>query len=216
MLERTRARLAAHAPVCLVPYGDSITEVGRTPGYFGGASTEAMNWGHQLGRLLIEALPGADVHVRNFGIGGQNSYEGLGRLDWLPSYEPDLVLVAFGANDSGWHHLPPEATEQALRTLVEGIQVRYGVDVVVMGMGGENPLDYGMAHMNETLAATRAAAEARGVPFVDTRAAVLAATEGGTRWAEFHHGTRDCHPNDAGHAVWARAACEVILGALQG
>ena len=37
---------------------------------------------------------GKPMDVAHFAIGGQNAYEGLGRLDWLKPLEPDLVLVA--------------------------------------------------------------------------------------------------------------------------
>ena len=64
------------------------------------------------------------------------------------------------------------------------------------------------------LAAQRHVAEQAGVPFVDVRKAMLAATGGGDRWGEFHLAADNCHPNDAGHAVWARAAAATTVAAI--
>ena len=215
MLSRVAACLAARQPVKIVAYGDSISEVGRTPGYFGGASCAEMNWANQLGRLLAAAYPPAQFVVEHFGIGGQNSYEGYGRADWLRPYAPDVVLVAFGANDCGWHYLPAEATGTAIHSLVEWIQTLLGADVLVLGTGGDNPLASTWRHLDETLAATRAAAEHRGVPFVDIRTAILTATAQGDRWEDYHNARQDCHPNDRGHGIWARATFTVIQQELR-
>ena len=203
-------RLAANQPVRIVLYGDSISEVGRTPGYFGGASRPEMNWGKQLQALLANEFPGRQFIVESFGIGGQNTYEGLGRLDWLDSYQADLVLIAFGANDCGWHPIPPESTQTAMTSLVEGIQFRSGSDVVIVGAGGDNPADPLMTHLAETLDAERKAAEAAGVPFVDLRRVMLDLTDNGKRWEAYHNGIQDCHPNDRGHGIWAVTVCEAI------
>ncbi len=210
MLARVAARFAANEPVKIVAYGDSISEVGCTPGYFGGASSAEMNWAGQLGRLLSAAYPTAQLVIEHFGRGGQNSYEGYGRVEWLRPYQPDLVLVAFGANDAGYHFLPPEATYAALTGMVEWIQALLGVDVMVLNAGGDNPREPFMAHLDETQAAIRAAAEQRAVPFVDIRKAILGATSTGERWDAYHYGRQDCHPNDLGHAIWAQAVFAVM------
>jgi len=214
MLSHVAAKLAAKQPVKLVSFGDSISEVGRTPGYYGGASCAAMNWVCQLKDLLANAYPDAEFTVEHFGIGGQNAFEGAGRLDWLGPFNADLVLVAFGANDCGFHYLPPEATAQALTGIIYYTQEVLHSDVILMGMGADNPMKPTMIHVDETLAATRGAAEERGVPYVDVRAAVLSATDNGRRWTDYHNGEQDCHPNDQGHGIWARAVFEVIMREL--
>jgi len=214
MLDRTREKLGRGEPVTIVLYGDSISEVGRSPGYFGGASSAENNWGQVLGRMLNETAPHHRFAVRHFAIGGQNTYEGLGRLDWLAEHEPDLVIVAFGANDCGHQFIEPEATGRALRTLVEGISGRYGADVVIATAGGENPLEPTWRHPDETLAVQRQVAEETHSLLLDVRLAVLAATRDGKDWGDFHNGPQDCHPNDRGHEVWARAAFAVLSEAL--
>ena len=206
----TAARLAAGKPVHIVLYGDSISEVGRTPNYFGGATCRDKNWGERLGALLGRRYRHARFRVSHFAIGGQNAYEGLGRLDWLTALKPDLVLIEFGANDCGWHFIPPAATGLAVGSLVEGIRARTSADVVIVIPGGDNPQSPTMRHLDQTLRALRRTAAVRQSPVVDVRAAILRATQNGRHWTAYHNGLQDCHPNDRGHAVWAQAACAAI------
>lgn len=215
VLSRTQRLIAEKQAVRVVAYGDSISEVGRSERWHGGASAPDKNWARQFGGMLKEAFPGSEFTVLHSGIGGQNTYEGLGRLDGLAELKPDLVLVEFGANDCCYHYLLPEETQQALAALITDIKQRYRADVVVMGMGGDSPLKPFFRHLPETLAAQKKAAEAAGAPFVDTRAAILEATKNGQEWARFHLGADNCHPNDAGHRIWAQAAFEIVAGLLR-
>lgn len=203
-------------PLRVVCYGDSISEVGRSPQWHGGASAAEKNWGQQLGALLKAAYPDSTVTVLNYGIGGHNSYEGLGRLDGLLPLKPDLVLIEFGANDCCYHYLLPEETKLAQQTLAQWAHERTGADVMILGVAGDNPLQPFFLHLNETAKAIREAAAAVNVPYVDLRAAVLKATDDGKRWAEFHLAAGNCHPNDAGHRVWAEAVFAAVQGALIG
>jgi lysophospholipase L1-like esterase len=184
------------------------------PRWSGGAKSPETNWGAVLVKTLGEKHSGSEFTLRHFAIGGQNTAEGLARLDGLEPLAPDLVLVAFGANDCCRHFLEPAETGRALATLVADIHRRFNADVLVVGTAGDNPRKPFFRHLDETLAAQREAAEQAGVPFVDVRAAILDATAGGERWAEFHLAADNCHPNDAGHAIWARVAAATIEAAL--
>lgn len=207
-LPRIRQLIAERKPVRVVLYGDSISEVKK--GWNGGAKTPEANWGAVLVRKLQAAYPDSAFSVHQFAIGGQNSYEGLGRLDGLEAFKPDLVLVAFGANDCCHHFLIPEETQLALATLATEIPKRFGADVILVGTGGDNPLKPFFRHLDETLEAQKDAAAEAKVPFVDVRAAILAATEDGKRWSEFHFNADNCHPTNKGHEVWAEAAFAVV------
>jgi lysophospholipase L1-like esterase len=207
-LPRTRQLIAEKKPVRVVLYGDSISEVKK--GWNGGAKTPEANWGAVLVKKLQEAYPDSTFTVQHFAIGGQNSYEGLGRLDGLEAFKPDLVFVSFGANDCCHHYLIPEETKLALITLASEIRSRCGADVILVSTGGDNPLKPFFRHLDETVLAQRQAASEAGVPFLDMRAAILKATENGKRWAEFHVNESNCHPNDKGHIVWAEAAFACI------
>lgn len=207
-LPRTARLIAEKKPVRVVVYGDSISEV--KPGWNGGATSREANWASVLVKRLQERFADSAFSLERFAIGGQNSYEGLGRLDGLKSLAPDLVLVAFGANDCCHHFLEPEETRLALATLCAEIRQRHGADVLLVGTGGDNPHQPFFRHLDATLEAQRRAAADAGVPFVDVRAGILAATEAGKRWAEFHIADDNCHPTDRGHQVWADASLAVL------
>ncbi len=211
-LSRTRQRITAKKSVCVVLYGDSISEVKK--GWNGGATSPAKNWGAILVNKLRAAYPDSAFSLHHFAVGGQNSYEGLGRLNYLEPFKPNLVLIAFGANDCCHHFLEPAETKSALTALAVETTNRFGADVVLVGTGGDNPLQPFFRHLKETLEAQRAAAEAAKVPFVDMRQAMLAVTENGQRWAEYHLSEKDCHPNDRGHEIWAATAHAVLLSEL--
>ncbi len=213
VLDRLAGRIREEQPVRLVFWGDSISEVGRRPLWYGGAGKPENNWGAVLAARLEEKYPGVTFEPVHAGIGGQNTYEGLGRLDDLWKSRPDVVFVAFGANDCYWHHLYPEQTYRALDEMLGEIRSR-GIDAVVVGTAGNAPADSTFAHIPGTVEAQRRAARKREVPFVDTRAAMMAAAEGGRRWGDYHLEPTDCHPNDAGHRVWAEAALAAVETAL--
>jgi len=214
-LDRTREKIGCGGPVTAVFYGDSISEVGRSPNYHGGATRPERNWGAVLCARLSGAYAPATFVAKSFAIGGQNTYEGLGRLDGLLPLKPDLVFLAFGANDCGYHYLLPQETRLALESLIDGIRFRTQADVAVLSTAVFNPLQPAASeHVDETLAGQRAVAEAKQAVFVDVRAAVMAATQNGTRWTEYHNGAADCHPNDAGHALWAATAFEALRARL--
>ena len=50
---KTIEKLNNGESVNIVAFGDSITEVDRTPGYFGGATAKSKNWAQQLKKMLI-------------------------------------------------------------------------------------------------------------------------------------------------------------------
>lgn len=73
----------------LALFGDSLTE-----GY-GLKPSDALP--AMLERML--KADGIDVSVRNFGISGDTSEDGLARLKSVLKTKPDAVVVEFGAND---------------------------------------------------------------------------------------------------------------------
>jgi lysophospholipase L1-like esterase len=86
--------------------------------------------------------------VLNRGVSGETTAESLARLDRdVLAADPRVVLVCLGANDV-LRGLPPEAQLAALRRVVEGIQAR-GALVVLIGTEGYppvRPFDYAGAY----------------------------------------------------------------------
>jgi len=73
----------------------------------GWAGADGPNWPADLAARLQRRDPGAVVV--NAGVWGYSSYQGLERLKEILPWQPDLVLISFGANDA---HLVPRGDRQ--------------------------------------------------------------------------------------------------------
>lgn len=84
---------------------------------------------------LLEARlreAGLAWRVINAGISGETSSGALSRLDWVLTLDPDIVLVATGAND-GLRGVDPDLTRRNLEAIVARLQSE-GRVVVLAGM----------------------------------------------------------------------------------
>jgi len=114
--------LTAAAPVTILVLGDSLTA-----GY-GLAESEAFP--AQLERALIEQ--GHQVRVINAGISGDTSAGGAARLEWSLADNPDLVVLALGANDA-LRGLNPDQTRTNLAAIIERLKQRQ-ISLLLAGM----------------------------------------------------------------------------------
>ena len=211
-LQRTHEKIATNQELRIVLWGDSISEVGRSERWNGGATSQAKHWGAVLIRELQHHFPNVKYTLIHAGIGGQNSYEGLGRLDELTRLKPDLVIVAFGANDCCYHFLQPDQTFCAMNEMLARISL-YS-DVLCIGTAGSNPRDEKFLHTDETIAATARAAQMQHVQFIDMRKTMLIATNDDNDWGKFHLSPMNCHPNDAGHEIWGTTIAKALINVL--
>lgn len=87
---RTVTLLEAGKRVHIVSFGDSITA--------GFAVRKGFD--HFWLEMLREKYPEAEISLKNEGVCGATSFDGLARLDWsVIAHAPDLVTVNFGIND---------------------------------------------------------------------------------------------------------------------
>ncbi|MCP4201036.1 MAG: hypothetical protein GY769_03795 [bacterium] len=84
------SRRRSEGELRIVTVGDSNT--------LGWAGENGANWPEALGQRLTSM--GTRVTVVNAGVWGYSSAQGLERLEEVLPYQPDLVLVSFGANDA--------------------------------------------------------------------------------------------------------------------
>lgn len=97
-LPKTMEKLKAKQKINLVLYGDSISEGANASGIMG-ASPFLPIWG----RLVTEQLQrhyGGQVWFKNPSLGGMDAIWGANNVEErVCKEEPDLVIIAFGAND---------------------------------------------------------------------------------------------------------------------
>src|SRR5688500_10354745 len=75
---------------------------------------------------------GRRVRVVNAGVSGDTSAGGLARMDWMLQQDPDVVVVALGAND-GVRGQPTEALERNQKAIVAKAR-DHGARVLLVGM----------------------------------------------------------------------------------
>lgn len=116
----------------VVALGDSLTSG------FGVAPDEA--WPALIeARLKREGYP---YRVVNAGVSGDTTAGGLRRVDWVLRNQPEVAVVALGAND-GLRGLGTDAMEANLLAIVERLQTG-GARVLLAGM--EVPPNYGAVY----------------------------------------------------------------------
>ncbi len=114
--------------------GDSITA-----GY-GLPQGEALP--DQLERMLLKE--GYQVRIINGGVSGDTMAQGQARLEWLLGEEPEIVIVALGANDA-LRGLPTDQMAEALDAILKRLQ-EVGAKVLLVGM--EAPRNFGPGYGN--------------------------------------------------------------------
>ena len=117
----TATPAAAHVPVIL-DFGDSLTAgYGLAPDQAFPARLEA-----SLHRQGIEA------RVVNGGVSGDTTAGGLARLDWALADNPDLVILALGANGA-LRGIDPATVRVNLDKMIQKIEAS-GAKVLLLGM----------------------------------------------------------------------------------
>lgn len=88
---------------------------------------------------------GHNVKIINSGVSGDTSAGGLSRSDWVLSDNPDLVILALGANDA-LRGLEPETTQRNLAAIIEKVLKR---DIKVLLAGMKAPRNFGTSYYNK-------------------------------------------------------------------
>lgn len=115
--------------VVIVAFGDSIT--------MGATAKDTLEpeavYHARLKGMLEKRFPNAVFSVINSGIGGDTAADGLRRLERdVILFQPDLVLVAFGANGLGADPEMASAYQRDLEKIVRGIREKTPADVILL------------------------------------------------------------------------------------
>ncbi len=97
-LPQTVKKLSGKQPLTIALLGDSISTGCNASGWAGVAPFQPPY--QDLLVRNLEAAYGGGVKLRNFSISGKDTAWGLATIDQVIDAEPDLVLIAFGMNDS--------------------------------------------------------------------------------------------------------------------
>ncbi|MGG6309416.1 SGNH/GDSL hydrolase family protein [Paenibacillus macerans] len=204
-LPRIRAKLAGEGGITIAFLGGSITEGA------GASAADETSWRALTGRYLQERLGDRLLRCINAGVGGTDSALGAFRLreHVLREGNVDLLFVEFKVNDG-------EDREESLRGM-EGIvrqcrRLSPETDLCFVYAGAEKNFA-GLRPFN--IAVHEEVAEHYGVPSVDFAAGVYGMIQAGeAEWAAL--APDGYHPNDAGHALYARFMREYLDQVLFG
>jgi acyl-CoA thioesterase-1 len=106
----------------ILAFGDSLTA-----GY---GLDQGKSYPDKLQEKLL--VLGYDVKIINAGVSGETTTGGLNRLDWTMQHNPDLVVLALGANDA-LRFIDPDLTYRNLDSMIVKIKDR-GAKVLLLGM----------------------------------------------------------------------------------
>ncbi len=126
---RSKSRDLSERPVVIVAFGDSVTQ--------GGMQKDTLDPKAVYHRLIQDKLemfyPAATFSTINSGVGGDWADRAQHRLERdVIGYQPDLVLLAFGLNDScsGVEGMP--AFEAAIRRMILEIREKTKSDIILI------------------------------------------------------------------------------------
>lgn len=124
-MRRTIAKLRDGKHVTIVALGDSITEITfHTRG--------KMNWVGLLSEAIFETYGNGVCTMINSGKCASSYEEAFSRLDRdVLRYQPDLVILAFGMNDSGQDLEGLEGFKQQVREMAGRIREACGSEILI-------------------------------------------------------------------------------------
>lgn len=122
-LPETARKLQNGAALKILIYGDSLMEGCDVSGRYD-LPPFLPPFTELFVQRLRERWPRCAISVVNTAVGGTNSNWGLEQVQArVADHEPDLVLVNFGMNDSGWPILP-EQYEKNIRGIIQAALAR--------------------------------------------------------------------------------------------
>jgi len=206
-LPRTMKKLKEKQPLTLAMIGDSISTGCNASGWAKTAPFQPA-W-QDLFVMNLEATYGVKITLKNYAVGGTGSEWGLATIGKVVEAKPDLVLLAFGMNDSaGVPTAKYQANIQGMIDAVRKSQPNAEFILVATMLGNKD-----WTALNQDL-------------FVQYREALrqlcghgVALADMTSMWAELFKykldrdmtGNGVNHPNDFGHRIYAQVLSALLI-----
>ncbi|OJW23498.1 MAG: hypothetical protein BGO49_02570 [Planctomycetales bacterium 71-10] len=205
-LPRTVKKLERHEPLSIVVLGDSISTGCNASGWADGAPFQPTY--PELLSLDVKERFGSDVRLTNLSVGGMATDWALTMLDKVAEPAPDLVIVAFGMNDSGGR--PAAEFGANIAKVVAGVRERRpDAEFILVATMVGNP-DW-VALRQDLFPAYRdelAGLQAPGVALADVTSIWSRFLALKHDWDQTGNGVN--HPNDFGHRVYAQVIAALL------
>ena len=205
-LPRTLAKLTAKQPIAIALLGDSISTGCNASGW---AKTAPFQPPYQdLLVLKLQSAYGAKVSLKNFAVGGTGTGWGLTQTGKLIEAKPDLVVLAFGMNDSGG--LPAAQYQANIQGMIDAVRkARPDTEFILVATMLGNK-DWTVLHQ-ELFPQYRDALASLcgpGIALADITSVWTELLKHKKDWDLTGNGVN--HPNDFGHRIYAQVLLALI------
>lgn len=143
------------------------------------------------------------VKIINSGVSGSTSASASDRVKWALQSNPDVIVLALGANDGLRGHSPSSMK----KNLSEAIDLAQNAGVKVILFGMLMPPNFGRKYQQEYESAFKSLAKEKEVPFLP----FLLKDVGGKKKLNQSDGI---HPNEEGHKIMARTVFDFLKGQI--
>ncbi|WP_165069882.1 SGNH/GDSL hydrolase family protein [Paludisphaera rhizosphaerae] len=206
-LPTTLERLRKQEPLKIVVLGDSISTGCNASGWAGGKPFQPA-YPELVSRSLHARYKGR-VDIVNLSVSGMDSAWGLTMVDKVVEAAPDLLILAFGMNDSSGR--PAQDFQDKIAAAIKGVrEKRPEVEVVLVAtMVGNRD----WVRLNQDLFPQYRDALAKlcgpGVALADVTSIWSEILRLKKDWDQTGNGVN--HPNDFGHRVYAQVISSLLI-----
>lgn len=210
LLPKTVEKLAdKDRPFQLCVYGDSISygwaasaDIGRPP--------RTPNYAKQLRLALSEHREGGKVSIHNPSVGGWSTADGLNSIDKVCShFTPDLVILAFGINDTNAEFSKEKVNENITRMMDIIKSSAPEAEFIIVAPISPNPIGAPKPIAQYDYSASYKKLEGPGVAVVDMYNFQNEITK--TKKYVDVSGDNSCHPGDFGMRLYTMCLLEAII-----
>lgn len=206
-LPRTLQKLKNKQPLTIALLGDSISTGCNASGWAGVAPFQPPY--QQLLVLNLQAVYGVPVTLTNFAVGGTDTTWGLTTIGKVTEAHPDLVLLAFGMNDSAGRSAPDY--QKNIRAMIDAVAKPLPETefILIATMLGNK--DWTTLH-HEVFLPYRDALEGLcrpGVALADMTSIWATLLQHKQDWDMTGNGVN--HPNDFGHRIYAQVLSALLI-----
>jgi lysophospholipase L1-like esterase len=198
------SRMQAQLPVNVTFYGDSITYGAQASSLAPGAEPFAPAYPMQVVDDLKTRYSYDQINYANKAVGGKMSSWGLENIQQVIDTDPDLVVLAFGMNDSS-QSVPTADYKQNTELMIEALRIANpNVSIILVAEFSPNP-EFVNAHYDLRAQARDALFDLYSaydnIAFVDVGAVSRPIAER-KKFQDFS-GNNINHPNDFMHQIYA-------------
>ena len=205
-LPQTVARLTNRQPLTIVTLGDSISTGANASAIYEAAPYQP-GYPELVRRELAERF-GSAVVMKNLSVGGTDTGWGLTQIDKVIEAEPNLVILAFGMNDSAGRSV--ESYQKTTRSMIENIRKKLPECEIILVASMLGNRDWVTLNHDVFPQYRDALAELiePGIALADLTSIWTEFLNRKKDWDQTGNGVN--HPNDFGHRVYAQVIATLL------